>query len=285
MAVMTPSEWVDYYEASAPRIVDLTSANMDEPVPSCPGWAGRDLLRHVGRAPTIWNIIMDTPPGGGFPKLDWDQLSAAMPVDDQALAAWARVETSRYAGSLRQCDPDRWAWSIGPNTTAWMWMRRAAAEMAVHLWDAESIAGPLSEVPSGLAADGLDELTETLPIFLARSTSPAPAPVTAVATDLTARGRSPAPQPHERRPSSGGRPLTCSYDCGAVQRPAFRAPWTSSTSGLVFTSQNPRRAGTRLPEPLGSTRTQGDRDEAAGRRCCVTDLVGAAGSGAGGWGL
>ena len=184
MAVMTPSEWVDYYEASAPRIVDLTSANMDEPVPSCPGWAGRDLLRHVGRAPTIWNIIMDTPPGGGFPKLDWDQLSAAMPVDDQALAAWARVETSRYAGSLRQCDPDRWAWSIGPNTTAWMWMRRAAAEMAVHLWDAESIAGPLSEVPSGLAADGLDELTETLPIFLARSTSPAPAPVTAVATDF-----------------------------------------------------------------------------------------------------
>jgi uncharacterized protein (TIGR03083 family) len=183
MAVMTPAEWVDSYEASALQIIDRTSTNLDEPVPCCPGWAGRDLLRHVGRAPAIWNAIMDTPPGG-FPELDWKQLSAAVPVDDEALAAWARVQTSRYAERLRQRDPDSWAFNIGPNTTTWMWMRRAAAEMAVHLWDAESLSGSPSDVPTNLAADGLEELTELIPNFLARTAAPVPAPVTVVATDF-----------------------------------------------------------------------------------------------------
>ena len=180
---MTPSEWVDSYEASALRIVDLTSANLNEPVPCCPGWTGRDLLRHVGMAPAVWGAITDTSPGGGFPKLDWEQLNAAVPVDDEALATWARAETSRYADRLRQRDPDSWAYNIGSNTTAWMWMRRAAAEMAVHLWDAESITGNQREVPTDLAADGLEELTEMIANYQARTTSPLPAPVTVVATD------------------------------------------------------------------------------------------------------
>ena len=181
---MTPSEWVDFYEASSMRIIKRASDYLDKPVLCCPGWAGRDLLRHVAMTPAVWGTIMDTSPGDGFPTLDMERLNAELPSDDDALAAWARAETTRYADRLRQRDPESWAFNVGPNTAAWMWMRRAAAETAVHLWDAETLGGPPSEVSPALAADGLDELTEMIGNYLARTTSPVPAPVNAVAADL-----------------------------------------------------------------------------------------------------
>jgi uncharacterized protein (TIGR03083 family) len=166
------------------RIIDRTTDHLDEPVHCCPGWTGRDLLRHVGMTPAIWATIMNTAPGEGFPKLDMDRIAAEVPADDEGLGPWARAETVRYADSLRKRDPDSWAFNMGPNTTAWMWMRRAAAETAVHLWDAESLAGLPSVVPTNLAADGLDELTEMVANLLARTTSAVPTPVKVVATDI-----------------------------------------------------------------------------------------------------
>jgi hypothetical protein len=41
------------------------------------------------------------------------------------------------------------------------WMRRAALEAAVPLWDAQTFTGARALIPSTLAADALDELVDT----------------------------------------------------------------------------------------------------------------------------
>jgi uncharacterized protein (TIGR03083 family) len=181
MAAMTPSEWIDSFEEASSRIIDLTARNPDRPVPSCPGWAGRDLLRHIGMTPAIWRTLMETE-YGDTPMLDFSRVLAVVPNDD-LLAPWARSETSDYARCLRQRDPAGWAWNAYPNQTSWMWMRRAASETAVHLWDAESMVGSPNHVDGRVAADGLDELVDMLGGFLTWSTSAPGLPLTLVATD------------------------------------------------------------------------------------------------------
>jgi len=182
MAAMTPSEWVDSFEAASSQIIDLTAHHPDSPVPSCPGWAGRDLLRHIGMTPTIWRTLMETEPGDA-PSLDFGQVLATVPQDD-LLASWARNETSDYARRLRERDPAGWAWNAYQNQTSWMWMRRAASETAVHLWDAQSMVGSPNHIDARLAADGLDELTEIIGGFLTWSTSAPALALTLVATDV-----------------------------------------------------------------------------------------------------
>src|SRR5579862_4927225 len=65
-----------------------------------------------------------------------------------------------------------------------MWMRRAASESAVHLWDAQRMVGPPTPVDVRLAADGLDELIEMVGGFLTWSTSAPALALILVATNV-----------------------------------------------------------------------------------------------------
>jgi uncharacterized protein (TIGR03083 family) len=168
VGAMSPSEWVSYFDSSAREIIDVASQRLDATVPSCPDWAGRDLVAHIATGPDRWSLLMATEPGGDFPALELlGEFQKQVPPGDQALISWAHENVSAYAQRLRGADPGACAWSYTPDQTMQFWMRRAALEVAVHLWDAHGLVGTKGAVPAALGADGLDELVDTYPVRFA----------------------------------------------------------------------------------------------------------------------
>jgi len=155
---MMPSEWITCYEDEALRAIDLAFVNREAAVPSCPGWTGRDLLRHLGITPHGWAVCLRTPIGS-YPDMRTIRRGpTAAPVDDESFREWACVETKEWAAYLRTLDPAAPAFMTTADRTLGFWMRHAAVETAVHLWDAEGISGTPTPIPSDLGADGLDEI-------------------------------------------------------------------------------------------------------------------------------
>ncbi|MFF5337283.1 maleylpyruvate isomerase family mycothiol-dependent enzyme [Streptomyces sp. NPDC013181] len=124
------------------------------PVPTCPGWRIRDLLRHTamvhawaaalvreGRASYI--------PDAREPELDGPELSAHFRAGHRDL-----VEVLGSAPPDVEC----WTFLPAPSPLAF-WARRQAHETTIHRVDAESArGGPLSPVATAHALDGVDEL-------------------------------------------------------------------------------------------------------------------------------
>jgi uncharacterized protein (TIGR03083 family) len=140
------------------------AAGPDAPVPTCPGWQVRDLLRHTGtvhRWATAFVVLGHTSyqPDGGEPDLDGDEL-----------LAWFRNGHASLVAALSTAPAglECWTFMSAPTPLAF-WARRQAHETAVHRIDAESAVGPqLSSLGAEFAADGIDEL---LRAFHSRSRS------------------------------------------------------------------------------------------------------------------
>jgi uncharacterized protein (TIGR03083 family) len=163
-------------------------AGLAAPVPACPGWAVRDLLRHTGYVHR-WaagyvaeqRTEMVEAPGE-------DEVLALGPQDDVVLD-WFREGHARLVRVLREADPHLkcWTFMAAPSPLAF-WARRQAHETAIHQVDAQQAAAgvgapgdaarraarpeqaeraerqrepetePAEPVPARLAADGVDEL-------------------------------------------------------------------------------------------------------------------------------
>jgi uncharacterized protein (TIGR03083 family) len=132
---------------------------MEAAVPSCPGWTGRDLIRHVGVTPHGLAICISTPVESSLPDMKRirEGIKTA-PADDAMLIEWARTEIKGWAEQLRRLDPSAPAFSMTADKTMGYWIRHSAVETTVHLWDIEGISGSHAEISPDLAADGLDEL-------------------------------------------------------------------------------------------------------------------------------
>lgn len=135
-------------------------AGMDARVPSCPEWAVRDLVFHVGavhrwaathvREPRAENFE----PVGGNSLRDADQ----RPADD-ALLEWFTEGHAALVSTLREAPPDVACWTFlhAPTPLAF-WARRQAHETTIHRVDAELAAGEVTPVDPQVAVDGIDEL-------------------------------------------------------------------------------------------------------------------------------
>lgn len=130
------------------------AAGTGAPVPTCPGWQVRDLLRHTAMVHT-WAAAFVTEghtsyvPDAGEPDLDGPALLDRFRAGHQLL-----VEALEHAPQDLEC----WAFFAAPSPLAF-WARRQAHETTVHRVDAESArGGTLSPVAPGHAVDGVDEL-------------------------------------------------------------------------------------------------------------------------------
>ena len=132
-------------------------AGLDAPVPSCPGWAVRDLVRHTAgvhhwAATEVGDRHTDEIEGdledivGGWPS-DYDLLN------------WAGEKLTVLIDTFEAADPDfpYFNWFRG-DTPLTMWTRRQAHEMAIHRVDAELATGDVTPFEPAFAADGIDEL-------------------------------------------------------------------------------------------------------------------------------
>ncbi|MDP5309943.1 maleylpyruvate isomerase family mycothiol-dependent enzyme [Streptomyces poriferorum] len=129
-------------------------AGTGAPVPTCPGWQVRDLLRHTATVHT-WAAAFVTEghtsyvPDAGEPDLDGPELLDRFRAGHRLL-----VDALERAPQDLEC----WAFFAAPSPLAF-WARRQAHETAIHRVDAESArGGPLSPVASDHAVDGVDEL-------------------------------------------------------------------------------------------------------------------------------
>lgn len=133
-------------------------AGLDAPVPSCPPWRVRDLLRHTGYVHR-WAArhiseqspaMIDGPP-------ETEILSGG--ASDADLLGWFRAGHTALVETLSGADPAVQCATFmpGPSPLAF-WARRQAHETAIHRADAESADGAVPEYLPGFAADGIDEL-------------------------------------------------------------------------------------------------------------------------------
>lgn len=129
-------------------------AGPDAPVPTCPGWQVRNLLRHTTMVHR-WATAFVTEghrtyhPDGGEPDLDGDELLDWF-VEGHGLL----VEALRAAPADLEC----WAFLPAPSPLAF-WARRQAHETRIHRVDAESArGGAMTPVAAPYAVDGIDEL-------------------------------------------------------------------------------------------------------------------------------
>jgi uncharacterized protein (TIGR03083 family) len=134
-----------------------TRTELDAPIPTCPDWRMRDLVRHVGgvhrwatgyvgdRRTEVWDV-------------DLDDIVGTWPADLD-LIDWFREGHTRLVHTLASAPPDLdcFTFLAAPSPLA-MWARRQAHETAMHRVDAESPGSTITKFPPTFAADGVDEL-------------------------------------------------------------------------------------------------------------------------------
>ncbi len=137
---------------------------LETPIPTCPGWTMRDLVRHTGsvhRWATAHIVERLLRPIAG--------LGPVVPVqpDDAVLVEWFEAGHAALVQALRTADPDLACWTFlpAPSPLAF-WARRQAHETGIHRVDAESPGDCITPFPPAFAADGIDEL---LYCFVTRS--------------------------------------------------------------------------------------------------------------------
>jgi uncharacterized protein (TIGR03083 family) len=130
--------------------------DLDTPIPTCPGWTMRDLVRHTGgvhRWATAHVVGRLLRPVDGL-----DQVVPAQPEDD-VLVEWFAAGHAALVQALRDADPNLACWTFlpAPSPLAF-WARRQAHETGIHRVDAESPADSITPFQPAFAADGIDEL-------------------------------------------------------------------------------------------------------------------------------
>ena len=156
---MNVGEHLSYLDDAGRRLAAAAAAaGLDAPVPSCPDWVVRDLVKHQGGVHR-WATGYVKGPRTEYWDVDLDDVVGSWPSDDD-LIDWFAAGHTGLIEALSEADPDLACWTFlaAPSPLA-MWARRQAHETTVHRVDAELAAGwQPAKVPAAFAADGVDEL-------------------------------------------------------------------------------------------------------------------------------
>jgi uncharacterized protein (TIGR03083 family) len=158
------AEHIDALERDGALLGDAAEqAGLTAPVPPCPGWQVRDLVRHQAYVHG-WAArhVRDQ-----LPELIDEADEAAIlgggPPDAELIAAY-RAGHAALVAALREADPcvTCATFMAAPSPLAF-WARRQAHETAIHRFDAQAATtagapGPAAAFEPAFAADGVDEL-------------------------------------------------------------------------------------------------------------------------------
>jgi uncharacterized protein (TIGR03083 family) len=151
--------WIEALRLEGARMGDAAgSAGPDAPVPSCPEWVVRDLVRHTGGVHRWATGVVATPHTEVW-AVGLEEVVGTWPPD-AALVSWFREGHAGLVAALEAAPADLECWTIlrAPSPLA-HWARRQAHETTMHRVDTELAAGQsVGPVDAGLAADGVDEL-------------------------------------------------------------------------------------------------------------------------------
>lgn len=173
-------DWLPRLDATMSGFATLlATADLDRPVPSCPGWTLAELAEHLGNV-HAWAehaVVAGSP----------DLLDEPAPRTPSELTAWYRNRAGSLLATLTTTDPDTPAWAFAlEGGRADFWSRRQTHETTIHLWDAGASQGAVGTIDVDVALDGIDEIATVLfarQVRLGRTTG-LRAPVALVPTDV-----------------------------------------------------------------------------------------------------
>jgi uncharacterized protein (TIGR03083 family) len=156
---MDINEHIDALRHQGNLLADAAElAGLDAPVPPCPSWQVKDLLRHTGyihrwaarHITECPDTVLDGPE-----EAEILRGGAA----DPDLLAWFRAGHAALVETLSTADPGLVCATFmdAPSPLAF-WARRQAHETAIHRADADSASGIRPDYDPEFAADGIDEL-------------------------------------------------------------------------------------------------------------------------------
>lgn len=151
----------------------LAGADPSTPVPTCPGWDLRSVLKHVGRGDR-WaaQMVADRATEALPPR----EVVGGRPEGDES--DWLRGGVRELLDAVTAVGADSPTWTFtGPKPAAW-WIRRRLHEATVHRADVVLALGEAFDLAPDLAADGV---SEWLDLLAARPPAPDP-PLAAGAT-------------------------------------------------------------------------------------------------------
>ncbi|QKG26445.1 maleylpyruvate isomerase family mycothiol-dependent enzyme [Actinomadura verrucosospora] len=147
-------------EAEVAAFADAAAgADLEEPVPSCPGWTVAELVRHLG---AMHRWAGGTVRVGAPRRLSLRELGVSFPVVLGDHLPWFGEGAERLLEILRAADPDAPVWAWGVDQHARFWSRRMLFETAVHRADLEIARGRTPAIAPEAAVEGMDELLENL---------------------------------------------------------------------------------------------------------------------------
>ena len=141
----------------------LAAGPMTAAVPSCPGWTMAELAVHVGEFCGFYTHVLCEGTGR-------DKTPLPPTPEGDELREWL-VEVGRLLVQELEATPPEtptWSW-YEPDRSAGFVARRAANELAVHRYDAQSARGTAQPIDRALAVDGIEELVERLVLLRPRS--------------------------------------------------------------------------------------------------------------------
>jgi hypothetical protein len=124
-----PGEHIGALRAASARLsAAAAAAGPDAVVPSCPGWAVRDLVRHQGGVHRWASGIVGTPRTEPW-DADLDEIVGSWPGDAD-LIAWFDEGAENLAWTLAGADPGLVCWTFltAPSPLA-MWSRRPGGKL------------------------------------------------------------------------------------------------------------------------------------------------------------
>ena len=136
------------------RLATAAAGVIDDPVPTCPGWTVRDLVRHVAEVYEHKIVCTEQQSSPDPWPPEWPDRD---PID------WFRDAHGRLLAMFHAheaTDPSATWWPA--DQTVGFWARRMAHETAIHGVDAELASGGLTPLDTELAVDGIDEILTTM---------------------------------------------------------------------------------------------------------------------------
>ncbi len=118
---MEPDAWFGHLRADGAALADaIDGADLDAPVPSCPGWSVTDLVTHVGSVHAWVSACLVSDPDERPPRFsDLPEPPAGPALHDWYVGVHRRMTDELAADELDRPVPT-WA---GRRTVRW-WLRR-----------------------------------------------------------------------------------------------------------------------------------------------------------------
>lgn len=135
------------------------SVPLDTPVPVCPGWSVRDLVRHIGGVHRWAAHIVANALPADLSAAEEQVVSDTWGADDE-LIDWYRAGHATLLDTLAAAPADLSCFTFLPDASSGrgFWVRRQAHETTIHRVDAAAAAGASIDLDPALATDGIDEL-------------------------------------------------------------------------------------------------------------------------------